>query len=262
MTRRLFLVTLNCAAYAKSWDSPAFPSWTPEFIDKLLTDSPWAQQSDVRVELDTIQRMLEPTTTPTSFSQLEIPPGIGLPRTGSRIPGVGWPTGGGRGSGGGSAPGTGGTRLPPATTKTTAEIYLTTRWASALPIRRAQALQQYGPARLQTPDALDLLNTQPTNYILQIAGFPTTVIGQSSAKFAEVLKKSARLTIPGRKPMSPTDAEMPAPGMHLMATLTFPRLENLTPAEGHIELTAVTRAFKLHHRFKLKDMIYNGALEL
>ena len=259
-TRRLFLISLSSAPWAlsKSWDDPTFPSWSPEFIDKLHTDSPWAKPSTVRVELDAIQRIVEPSS---SFVQIELPAGIGLPRTGSPIPGVGWPTGGSR-TGTGRPPTTGSSTGGDRTTGgTRAEIFLTTRWASALPIRRARALQQFGRDGLESDGAVELLKT-PSEYVVEIAGFPTTIIRQGGERFAEELKESARLASPGRKSLAATSCKVPPHGMHLMATLAFPRFEGLDPKEGYIELSATLRGIELHERFKLKQMIYSGNLEL
>jgi hypothetical protein len=98
--------------------------------------------------------------------------------------------------------------------------------------------------------------------VIEIAGFPTTVVRGNAERFAKDLQDSARLSVQGRKPLSATSSNMPEPGMHLMGTLTFPRFEDLDPKEGTIEFTATARGIKLQQRFKLKEMIYNGNLEL
>jgi hypothetical protein len=254
-TRRLFMASLTCTplALSESWEEPAFPAWSGEFIDRILTDSPWAKQSNVKVEIDPAQRM-----QPKSFAQIGWPGGggIGLPRTGGgSIPGVGWPGGGGSRTPGSSPwPGGGG--------PTKAEIFLTTRWASALPVRRARALQQYGAHGLQHEDAVALLTAKQTEYVVEIAGFNVSAIRQGAKKFAADLSKTARIVVPGRRPLSANDAQAPEHGMHLMVTLRFPRFENLEAKEGHIEVIAETRGIALRERFKLKELIYAGSLEL
>ena len=256
LTRRLFVASLSGASLvlSKSWEEPAFPSWSAEFIDRLLTDSPWAKPSTVRVELDAIQRNVVP---PSSFLQIGLPGGgIGFPRTGSGIPGVGWPTG---------------DRVPPTTRPSSgggaaggakAEIFLTTRWASALPIRRARALQQFGRDGLESKEAVEILNTPPEEYVIEIAGFLTTMVPQGGKRLAAELKQSARLIVPGHRPAAPASCNVPEHGMHLMATLTFPRFDDVNSREGYIELTAKVRGMELQERFKLKEMTYRGKLEL
>ena len=144
-----------------------------------------------------------------------------------------------------------------------AEIFLTTRWASALPIRRAMALAQFGEAGLQDERAVDLLSRSEPEYVIEVAGFPTTLIHQGAEKFEAELLKSTRLYTPTSRPVPPSSVTVPPHGMHLMATLRFPRFEGLDTKDGWIELAmAQPGAFKFQERFKLKDMVYEGRLEL
>jgi hypothetical protein len=256
VTRRIFLGSLICAPLApsKSWDEPAFPAWTPEFVDRMLADSPWAKQGTLSFELDPVQRLQS-----SSYAQIGLPGGIGLP--GAGIPGVGWPTGGSRtGTPPSTWPRSGGSSGRGSSVRT--EIYLTTRWSSALPIRRALALQEFGAGDLDAEKAVEMLNQQPADYVIEVAGFPTTVIRQGAKRFAAELLDSARLLVRGRPPMPPTSAEVPEYGMHLVATLRFQRFKDLAPNEGLIELSAESGRMSIRERFKLKNMLYGGVLEL
>jgi hypothetical protein len=251
LTRRIFIASICSAASAmpKSWDEQEFPSWTPEFVDRILTDSPWARQSTLWFELEPVQRLQS-----SRFAQIGWPGGIGLP--GKGIPGTRWPTGRtGNGSPGTSWPGGGASSVR-------TEIYLTTRWSSALPIRRALALQDFGREGLNSEKAPELLNSDPTEYILEIAGFPTTVIRQGAKRFAAELLDSARLLAPGRTPVRANASHVPEYGMHLLATLRFPRFESLEPNDGTIQLIAQSGNLNIRERFKLKEMLYGGKLEL
>ena len=107
MDRRQLLALLGAAPLAAAgfWEKQPFPNWTPNEVEKLLTDSPWAREVHCRFEYTPPARRL------TSEFQ------IGFPR--------------GR-SGGGASPGV------------QTEVYLTVRWSSALPIRQALALQEAG----------------------------------------------------------------------------------------------------------------------
>lgn len=213
-------------AFAKTWDSRPFPAWSDDFVDKILTDSPWAKSSTAGFELPD-----EPRPASSPFAQ------IGFPGAG------GWPSGG-RG------------------VSIRAEMYLTTRWASALPLRQAAALHEFGPKGLESPRALELLNRREPGYVIEIPGFPVAMIRQGAAGFETDLAKSAMLTVPGRQPVRAASARVPEHGMHLMATIRFPRFEELTVADNYVEFTAETRFFKLRERFKLKTMVYGGELEL
>lgn len=251
ITRRVFVASLSCSSYAlsKSWDDQAFPAWTPEFVERMLTGSPWAKAGTLSFELEPDQRL-----QPSNYAQIGLPGGIGLPRSG--IPGVGWPSGGSR------------TDTPPTTwpggggSSARTEIYLTTRWSSALPIRRALALQEFGAEGLQSEKAIELLNRREPEYVLEVAGFPATVIRQGAKRFAAELLDTARLIVPGRRPIAATSSHVPEYGMHFAATLRFPRLEDLTPKEQTIDLLARSGRKNIRERFKLKSMVYGGNLEL
>ncbi|MEP7363262.1 MAG: hypothetical protein ABI972_08400 [Acidobacteriota bacterium] len=266
LTRRIFVASLGCTAFllSKPSDEKAFPSWTAEYVDRMLTNSPWAKESTVSFRLDAA-----PNRYSSDFAQIGFPGGIGLPgsgTSGSRIPG--WPSGGGNT---GSSPRTwpGGSRTggssrtggAPGTGSKT-EIYLVTRWSSALPIRRALALQEFGINGLNDEKAVELLNRNEPDYVVEIAGFPTTAIRQGAEKFAAELLRTARLTVPNRPPIAATASNVPEYGMHLVATLRFPRFENLAAKEGTIDLFAESGRMRIQERFKLREMVYDGRLEL
>jgi hypothetical protein len=124
------------------------------------------------------------------------------------------------------------------------------------------ALQEYGLNGLSDEKAVDLLTRTETEYVIEIAGFPTTAIRQGAHRFAAELLNSARLTVPNRPPAAPTATSVPEHGIHLVATLRFPRFENLSAKEGTIDLFAESGRIRIQERFKLRDMVYAGNLEL
>jgi hypothetical protein len=240
ITRRAFIASLSCSPFAlsKSWDEHAFPAWTPEFVDRMLTDSPWAKPGTLSFELEPVELQSQ------KYAQIGLPGGIALP--GARMPGIGRP---------GTPQPT--TRLPVRT-----EIYLTTRWSTALPVRRALALQEFGAEGLQNEKAIELLSTQPSEYVVEVAGFPANVVRQGAKRFEAELQETARLIVSGRRPIAATSSHVPDYGNHLVATLRFPRFEGLTLKDGSIEIIATSRRMNIRERFRLKDMVYDGNLEL
>jgi hypothetical protein len=234
---------------AKSWEQPPFPNWNAEFIDRILTDSPWAKQFTVTFRL---QQQAFPLQS--DFAQFP-GGGIGLP---TGIPGVGWPGGGSRIPGGGGQPRSGGDS---GGLGSRAEMYLTARWSSALPVRQALALQQFGRGGLDHPKALELLNRPQNDHLLEIFGFPTIVYPQGGKVLEQQLRKTAQLAA-GSGRVQAKEVEMPEHGMHLLATIWFPRLKELTENDGVIKLTAQAGGARIEQQFKLKPMIYRGTLEI
>lgn len=234
ITRRAFVATIGCTSFAlsKSWDDQTFPAWTPEFIERILTDSPWAKPDTLSFRIEPLQR-----PQPSNYAP-------------------GWPAGrAGTGTRTTTSPGDLGSGAR-------TEIYLTTRWSSALPVRRALALLEFGVEGLQGEKSIELLSRAEPEYIVEIAGFPTIMIRQGAKRFAAELLDTARLVVPGRRPIAATSSHVPEHGMHLAATLRFPRLRDLTPKEKMIDLLAKSGPINIRERFTLKSMMYGGSLEL
>jgi hypothetical protein len=142
-----------------------------------------------------------------------------------------------------------------------AEMYLTIRWASALPVRQALALSEFGRERLDEPGAREILSRGATEYVVEIAGVPATLPG-GAAQIERALRKTASLSVKGRMLVKAAEVAVPEHGMHLLATLRFPRFENLSGDEGAIRFYGEPGAMRIDEQFKLKEMTYRGRLEL
>ena len=236
--RTLLTTTFLTPILARNWDRATFPDWSPDHIDKLLTDSPWARPH-------TLPFRFSAPALINRFDQIGEP--LGFPK--------GWPTSSPKPA---NNPIPSVQNAPPVQT----EIYLTTRWSSALPIRQALALHQYGRAGLQSTNAASLLNESPNEYVLDVAGFPVGSIPQGVRRFEAELLQSATITVKGHKPLQATAVSVPEHGNHLVATIRFPRKENFADQPGFIEFTAHAGPMDIRQKFKLQDMTYKGRLEL
>jgi hypothetical protein len=245
MTRRTLLaLPLATTAFAKRWDDRPFTAWNEEFIDRILSDSPWARPWRSTVVKVLPERML------SSFSQI----GIGLP---SPIPGGGggWP-----GSPRNDRPFP---RIPSSeedarVLRVAADV--TVRWASALPIRQALALQEFGRDRLDDPRAKALLAARD-EFVIELAGIPRAIVGDTNEELVAELKK-ARLSVPGHRPLLPDSVELPTIGMYLTATLRFPRVTGIPVDSRKIELATRVGTTRLEQQFKIESMVSEGRLEL
>ena len=239
ISRRTLLTTsFLTPLIARNWDRATFPDWSPDHIDKLLTDSPWARPH-------TLPFRFSAPAPINRFDQIGEP--LGFPK--------GWPTSSPKPA---NNPIPSVQNAPPVQT----EIYLTTRWSSALPIRQALALHQFGRAGLQSANAAALLNESPSEYVLDVAGFPVGSLPQGARRFEAELLQSATITVKGHKPIHATAVSVPEHGNHLIATIRFPRNENLNETTGFIEFTAHSGPMDIRQKFKLQDMTYKGRLEL
>jgi len=141
------------------------------------------------------------------------------------------------------------------------ELYLTVRWASALPVRQANAYL----LGLESRAAKLLLASTPSHYLIEIAGFPAGTLREGGTKGLEKeLLASARLTSKTHPPLAPTSVAVPEFGSHMMAELRFPRQPAFTLEDGSVELSALVLRGRVNIRakFPLKAMVYQGQLEL
>lgn len=239
MTRRsLLLYAAAVPVFSKQWDDARYPEWSNTTIDKLLTDSPWAKEWEATIDVPVERNAV------STFAQLgmDLPPLPRLPQSSptQRIPTI--PKDG------------------PWSVRTAVSVIV--RWASALPVRRATALQQFGRNGLNDDRAIALLNGTPEEYIIELAGLPRNVAGKGPEEIQKQLMKTARLFTAGRRPLSPTTVTVPSYGLQVTAALRFPRYLNLTAEEGTVEVSAETGQVRLSEKFKLRSMIYEGQLEL
>lgn len=244
VSRRSFLaLPFASLALASRWDEARFPDWTETLVDKMLTDSPWARpwRGTAVVPVKTGQGLA------ASFAQI----GGGWP---SQIPGVGWP----RTPGSGRVPAPAPSSRPSGPLAVRMGVDLIIRWASALPVRRAMALQEFGRGGLDQPGALELLNTPPEHFVIELAGLPSSLV---NAEFERNLAK-ARLVLPGGKMVKPAVVDLPAFGVNVNATLRFPRSEQGVSEDGRIELYVQAGTLSIEEKFKPRQMMYEGRLEL
>jgi hypothetical protein len=158
--------------------------------------------------------------------------------------------GGGRGGGGrgGGAEGFG-----PAPVR----IRLTISWRSALPLKQATARQQAGSGGTISPEVEAVLAREEELYLVAIQGLPPqyTQAGPNHTIDA-FLHRAGKPDIPAAR-----GASQPAPGGALLL-VGFPRTDPITLADGEVEFDVKIGAFGVKKKFKLKDMVFHGRLEL
>src|SRR5271165_5079597 len=139
------------AAAPEFWRDKTYTQWTSDEVDKMLSDSPWAQSSK-------------------ASAQQQQNPSRGMGRRGGMggggmgIPGMG---GGGMGRGGGGGyPGGGGQSVP--------QVTATVRWQSALPVREALLRQQSGMTKPDDAQVAASLTAPMNGYVIAVMGLPET----------------------------------------------------------------------------------------
>ncbi len=232
------LCTLLAADF---WQTKKFTEWNAKEVQKILSDSPWAAKASIPR------------------------PPMGGGRGGGMafLPqdeGGGTGGGGGGVGGGGGMRGGGGDGMP-----VSQEIEVTLRWITALPIRQAIAVRRYGKDAGTSPDAAKSLAQEEQFYIAQIEGVPGRLT-------PEDVKAASQLVVKGVPPIQPAQVELSpgastgrgAPPNNIF--LAFPKAQAgsrlLKVEDGEIEVVVNMTGLKLKRKFKLKDMVFNGKLEI
>ena len=144
---------------------------------------------------------------------------------------------------------------------------VTVQWQSALVVRLAAAKKQAEPAN---PAAFKPLE----EYVIAIIGLPITAIGgpaasadsnntlsaEQQARLEEHVKRSASL-VRSHGALSPTKVEFDQ-GFDGRMLLHFPKSELITAAEKSVEFRLALTKGELRKKFELKEMEYQGKLEL
>lgn len=215
------------------WTRSKFPEWSRKDTDRMLTGSPWAQA-------------------------VQMAPSGG----GGAIPSGGGGGGRrGRGGGGGLA-GEGGGGVG-GDLSSTPPVIVTVRWHSALPIKQAVAMVRYQNEAGTSPEAARMLARKETYYIVGIIGLPPHL----AAAKPDQLKQGATLHVKGKEDLRAADlmGETDQKGRTNLYFF-FPRDRGGAPGialeDKDVEVVLKAGRMDLKKKFRLKDMVYQGQLEI
>jgi hypothetical protein len=239
--RILVILSLGGVALlaADFWQKKKFPDWNRKEVQKMLTSSPWARQVKI----------------PVAFSWRQ-PAGDRSGRSGRpRVPRAGSPGGSG-GSGGRS----GGSSVQAPQAPPTQTVLL--RWHSALPVKQAVAKARFGDEVSSSPEAAKSLGRQETAYVLGVIGLPARAVAGDPAE----LKSNAVLRIKKKPPIPAADIRADREQRTVNLFLFFPRGRDghqpITLEDREVEFLLKIGRVDIKRKFKLKDMVYEGKLEI
>jgi hypothetical protein len=231
--------------------------WTGPQIFAILNNSPWSKTLKMSFLSDNAGALGNQNTGSATGSNSQPPPGAGgMGRRG----GMG---GGGRSraySSGGSGASNSGSRSGP--------TEVTIQWQSALIVRMA--------ATKKAGEPVDPASFQPLNeYVIAVIGLPITAVGGPAAsadsantltpeaeqRLQDHIRSSASLLRSGHEPLAPTKVELDQ-GADGRMLLHFPKSDPIRPSDKSVEFRLVTVHSELRKKFPLKEMEYQGKLEL
>ena len=255
MRRSLFtvLIVLGLGAWvlsaAEFWEKKKFSEWNEKEVRKILSDSPWCRPVEIRLDTAGGARMAG---------------GGGRGRRGGGGGGgfadasTGSMGGTDESMGGGMGRGAGSMSMPEAAPTIT--VYV--RWRTALPVKQALVRARFGDEAANSPDAAKFLSAQETHHIIEIAGIPMPMLRIKP----DQLKAGAQLRIKDKPPIQAVDLKAGREENRVNLYLIFPREQNGTPVialeDKEVEVFLKAGPLDIRRKFRLKDMIFEGKLEI
>jgi hypothetical protein len=212
---------------ADFWEEKDFTTWSPQQIDKMLTDSPWAKKATIVLG-----------------SLKEGGSGGGFQSSGA-----------GFGGGGGATDSAGGGGEFSGVRRITATV----AWISALPVRQAIARLRAGVDAPVLPDDKRLPEDEAF-YVVAVAGMPTRVAQAASRN--EVVDKT-ELKSKRKEPIKPADIRIvPESKETVRVEFVFPKSNAITVDDKEVEFVTKIGPADITRKFTLADMMVHGRLAL
>jgi hypothetical protein len=256
--KKLALLLLSCAAClwaADFWTAKPYTDWSAKEIQKMMSDSPWAH----RVDVDVSVRM------PTVASQSE---GKGRGKGGGGGGGEIATAEGGRSSGAdlnGPPGGTGGPAGPgSADGPVTQTMPVMLIWQTALPVKQALAKAKMGAEAATSAEAKTFFERDEPYLVLNLTGLPAAAAKAGEGDSKAALLKLTSLNVKGKDALYAVEVQFTPRQRLVDAVFFFPRAAAASFSADDKDLEFSTKFDKLavRYRFKLKDMLYHGKLEL
>ena len=244
-----FLLVIACLGIAGSkdfWKNGDPAQWTPQEIHRLLTESPWSQSVSATFALAE-----EEPPQPA----IEVPQ-AGMPSPKNASTDGRWDGGVGR-----------------VNRNTLPTLNVTIRWDSALPVREALGKQSasagYSAEQVRKYYLVSVAGLVPAGRYMdptlntRSGGDPLGAGNPQDPRNPEEMLEGvmhyARLFPHGKQPIRPDDAKLDASGtIHLF----FPRSQAITVDDKDVTFEVRFGSLSVLKKFRLKDMLYKGELEL
>ncbi len=239
------------------WQNSNPSEWSGEDVYHILNNSPWSKTGKVKASAQSSGAYRDDAPV-NGAPSAPAPVGMG---GGRRMGGVGY-GGGGRGSGG-SRPSS-----APNSTPSNQPAEVTVQWQSALPVRLAAAKKSGGSVDVASYKTLD-------HYVIAVIGVPMTYLGGRAAsadsaetnsdeeerRLQERLKSSTSLVRSGHDALAPTKVEMNQ-GADGRILFYFAKTDPITAKDKTVEFRISLGSMDLRRKFVVKDMEYQGKLEI
>jgi len=171
--------------------------------------------------------------------------------------------GGGGGFGRGGPQGGGGSEYGPgAQGSAPPTVEVVARWQSAMPVRQAFARLKFGDEADKSVEARKVLDRQERPYEIVLSGPMGMFLGGQPGEAAKALSEVSFLSSRRTGAIRAFQIEVSKPGKTMELVFAFPRSMPFTVEDKEVQMTTKLGASIVKYKFKLKDMVVNGKLEM
>ena len=121
---------------------------------------------------------------------------------------------------------------------------------------------RFGAEAGTSAEAAKLLARQEDRYVLGVAGLPAGLLQDDAA----AVKKGIVLKLKNKPPIPVADVQGERKGNRVNLFLIFPKGQDGSPlieaSDGEVEVEIRLESERISRKFKLKDMMFGGKLEI
>jgi hypothetical protein len=218
------------------WVKKEYMQWTDVEVKKLLTDSPWAKDITVSAPMAVLGGRGQRPGAESATTDVESTGGGG---------------GRGRRGGGGGFGGAGGGGQ--------ALLTLNISWRSAVPLRKALVRSRLGVGAAVPAEAEQMINEDQGAYVIVVTGVPAAL---ASAIQNPILLDKSTLRAGKKPPVAASGLNLQPRTQSVDVIYIFPKTQPITAGDKDVEVVLKLGQVDAKKKFNLKDMVYNGKLEL
>jgi hypothetical protein len=112
-----------------------------------------------------------------------------------------------------------------------------------------------------SPEAKQRLEANEPDYVIVVSGLNRGMVVGSPDEVKQAMMAATELVIKGKEPIKPKDFRIVGQG-RMDAVFAFPKGNGITEDDKEIEFQCKVGTISIRQRFRLKDMMFNGKLEL
>ena len=140
-------------------------------------------------------------------------------------------------------------------------LTLTVRFVSALPVKQALVRTNFKGDAANSADVKSSLDANEPDYVIAIAGLSRGMVRGASDELKQNMMAATELVIKGKEPIKPKDFKIIGQGS-VSAVFFFPKTNAITEDDKEVEFQSKVGTIAIKQRFRLKDMVFNGKLEM